>query len=203
VSQTYQGYLPRNGIGYQPVAQLPTNGADPGGYAVHMQPGGNLVAHTPGSAGAWAGRKAIRRRSSTRSAVLVLAATLPLLAATGTAASGRQAEDAVKPVFAGPIPNIPGKSLKTVEVSYAPGGRSGAHRHAKSAFIYAYVLEGAIRSQVEGEPVHVFRAGESWTEAPGAHHVVSENASKTKPARLLAVFIVDTDDAVLTTPDPH
>jgi len=103
--------------------------------------------------------------------------------------------------FAAPIPNIPGKSLKVVEVDFAPGAADGAHRHARSAYIYAQVLEGAIRSQVEGESARVYRAGEHWDEQPGAHHVGAANASKTKPARLLAVFVVDTDDTVLTTPD--
>jgi quercetin dioxygenase-like cupin family protein len=65
----------------------------------------------------------------------------------------------------------------------------------------AYVISGAIRSQVEGEPVRVYHAGETWSEAPGAHHVVSENASATQPAELLAVFLVDTGDGPLTTDD--
>ena len=109
----------------------------------------------------------------------------------------------VTPQFAHAIPNIPGKSLKAVVVRYAPGGTSPAHRHASSAFIYAYVLEGEIRSQVNDEPARVYHAGESWYETPGAHHKVSENASKTKPAKLLAVFVVDSADKVLTTPDTH
>ena len=107
----------------------------------------------------------------------------------------------VKPAFSHAIPNIPGKSLVSVVVSYAPGGNSPAHHHAGSAFIYAYVLSGAIRSQVDDGPVRIYRAGESFFEAPGAHHRVSENASATKPAKLLAVFVVDTDDHVLTIPD--
>lgn len=109
----------------------------------------------------------------------------------------------VTPQFAHAIPNIPGKSLKAVVVRYAPGGTSPAHHHASSAFIYAYVLEGDIRSQVNDEPARVYHAGESWYETPGAHHKVSENASKTKPAKLLAVFVVDSADKVLTTPDTH
>lgn len=109
----------------------------------------------------------------------------------------------VTPQFAHAIPNIPGKSLKAVVVRYAPGGTSPAHHHASSAFIYAYVLEGDIRSQVNEEPARVYHAGESWYETPGAHHKVSENASKTKPAKLLAVFVVDSADKVLTTPDTH
>ena len=80
---------------------------------------------------------------------------------------------------------------------------TAAHRHAGSAFIYAYVLSGAIRSQVDDEPARVYRAGEAWFENPGAHHRVSANASNTEPARLLAVFIVDAADQQLMIPDTH
>jgi len=99
------------------------------------------------------------------------------------------------------LPNVPGKSLKGVLVEYAPGGTSPAHTHPPSAFIYATVLEGEIRSQVNNGPVTTYRAGESFSENPGDHHAVSENASKTKPARLLAVFVVNTDEKNLTTND--
>lgn len=113
------------------------------------------------------------------------------------------AGEAVRPVFAHAIPNIPGKRLSAVEVTYVPGGRSPPHTHAPSAFIFAYVISGAIRSQVGSEPSQVYRAGETFFEAPGAHHGVSENASATEPARLLAVFVVDSADEPLTKPDPR
>jgi quercetin dioxygenase-like cupin family protein len=106
----------------------------------------------------------------------------------------------VRPVFDQPT-NVPGKSLKAVTVSYPPGAKSEAHHHAQSAFIMAYVISGAIRSQVEGEPARVYHAGETWSEAPGAHHTISENASATEPAELLAVFLVDPGDLPLTTDD--
>ncbi len=106
----------------------------------------------------------------------------------------------VRTVFDQPT-NVPGKSLETVTVSYPPGAKSAAHHHANSAFIMAYVISGAIRSQLEGEPARVYHAGETWSEAPGAHHTVSENASATEPAELLAVFLVDTGDGPLTTDD--
>ncbi|MGO7258866.1 cupin domain-containing protein, partial [Rhizobium brockwellii] len=77
---------------------------------------------------------------------------------------------------------------------------SPSHTHAKSAFIYAYVISGAIESKVNDGKTRVYRAGESWSELPGALHSISRNASKTKPAKLLAVFVVDTSDKVLTTP---
>ena len=98
------------------------------------------------------------------------------------------------------LPNVPGKSIKGVLVEYAPGGASPAHIHPKSAFIYATVLEGAIRSSVNDGPVNTYRKGESFSEMPGDRHSVSESASKTEPAKLLAVFVVDTDEKELLTP---
>ncbi|MDB5565883.1 MAG: hypothetical protein JWP84_2449 [Tardiphaga sp.] len=109
--------------------------------------------------------------------------------------------ETVKPVFQRAIPNVAGKNLVAVVVNYPPGGKSPPHRHAKSAFIYAYVLTGAIRSVVGTEPAKVYQAGESFHEEPGAHHRVSENASETQSASLLAVFIVDAEDQPLTVPD--
>lgn len=98
------------------------------------------------------------------------------------------------------IPNIPGKSLIAVEVDYAPGAASPPHTHANSAFIYAYVLSGEIESKVNGGETRIYKTGESWFEPPGAIHSISRNASKTEPAKLLAIFVVDSDDKVLTTP---
>ncbi|WP_119302833.1 cupin domain-containing protein [Dongia deserti] len=108
----------------------------------------------------------------------------------------------VRVVFDHPLPNVPGKSMKGVLVEYEPGGSSPAHTHPDSAFIYATVLEGAIRSQVNGGPITVYRAGENFAEMPGDHHGVSANASDTEPAKLLAVFVVDTDETNLVIDDP-
>jgi quercetin dioxygenase-like cupin family protein len=102
-----------------------------------------------------------------------------------------------------PVTNVPGKRLVSLIVEYPPGARSLPHRHAGSAFIYAHVLSGEIRSAVNDEPARVYRTGEGWFEKPGAHHVMSENASDTRPARLLVIFLVDETDKQLTTPDVH
>jgi quercetin dioxygenase-like cupin family protein len=107
----------------------------------------------------------------------------------------------VTPTFRQAIPNIPGKSLVAVTVDYPPAGKTPAHRHAPSAFIFGYVIEGEIRSQVDDEPARVYKKGESFHEVPGAHHRVSENASGSMPAKLLAVFVVDSNEKELTTLD--
>jgi quercetin dioxygenase-like cupin family protein len=109
--------------------------------------------------------------------------------------------ETVTPVFQRAIPNIPGRSMVAVVVTYPPGGKSAVHRHAPSAFIYAYVLSGAIRSQVDDGPAKIYHAGEGFYEAPGAQHRVSENASANESASLLAVFIVDPRENPLTIPE--
>ncbi|MFP3566372.1 cupin domain-containing protein [Paraburkholderia sp. SIMBA_030] len=125
-------------------------------------------------------------------------ATVAIFASAGAAA--HEATEIVKPNFEQAIPNVPGKSLVAVEVQYPPGAASVPHVHAKSAFIYAHVVSGAIESKVNDGEVRVYNAGESWSEPPGARHPVSRNASKTEPAKLLAVFVVDSNDKELTTP---
>src|SRR5439155_4041791 len=104
----------------------------------------------------------------------------------GSAQDSSNEKSKVTLVYEHVLPNAPGKSMKGVLVEYKPGGSSPAHTHPASAFIYATVLEGAIRCQVNDGPVKVYRAGESFAELPGDRHAVSANDSKTKPARLLA-----------------
>ena len=122
--------------------------------------------------------------------------------ALGIATGHAQEQDQVTTVFEQAIPNIPGKSMIALVVTYPPGEKSSPHRHAGSAFIYAHVLTGAIRSQVDDEPARIYRVGEGFHEVPGSHHRVSENASDREPASLLAVFVVDSKDVPLTIPDP-
>jgi quercetin dioxygenase-like cupin family protein len=129
----------------------------------------------------------------------VLAFLACLILPTGSAWG--QANNEEKTVFEHVIPNVEGKRMVAVVVTYPPGGKSLAHHHARSSFIYAYVLSGAIRSQVDDEPAKVYQAGEGFYEMPGSHHSISENASDSNPASLLAVFVVDSKDKPLTIPD--
>src|SRR6195256_6082193 len=139
---------------------------------------------------------ALRRAMRTASVPLVAAAI-----ALGASPAIAQDRDQVRVVFEHALPNVEGKRIVAVMVSYPPGGKSLAHRHAASAFIYAYVLSGAIRSQVGNDPAKVYHAGEGFYEMPGSHHKISENASEKESASLLAVFVVDSKDDPLTTPD--
>ena len=96
-------------------------------------------------------------------------------------------------VFDHAIPSVPGKSMKGILIEYGPGVATGAHIHPKSAFTYATVLEGAVRTSVNDGPAVVYKAGQTFAEMPGDRHSVDENASKTEPAKMLAVMVVDTD----------
>ena len=131
----------------------------------------------------------------------LIAAALVLIVPPAVPIAAPVVRSTVTRVFQHEIPNISGKTLISVIVNFAPGAKSGSHRHAPSAFIYAYVLSGAVRSQVDDQPVQIYHAGQTWFEPPGAHHVVSENASASEPAQVMAVFVVDTSDKPLTIPD--
>ena len=143
----------------------------------------------------------------------ILAASAALLAATPTrvvahdlAGAPASSEAALREtstrIFGRDLPNVPGKQLIASEVSYPPGASTPSHRHPETAFIFAYVLSGEIESVVNDEAPRIYRQGESWYEAPGSHHRVSRNASKTKPAKLLAVFVAESGTGQLVFPDP-
>ena len=128
----------------------------------------------------------------------LLLVALPFGGAVAQAPKEKNAK--VTLVYQHELPNVPGKSVKGVLVEYGPGGYSPGHLHPKSAFIYATVLEGAVRSQINEGPATVYTVGQNFTELPGDRHAVSANASETQPAKLLAVFVVDSNETVLVIP---
>ncbi|BAN25517.1 cupin domain-containing protein [Caballeronia insecticola] len=136
---------------------------------------------------------------STRN-ILVLAAAFVFGASHALAHDTAGAEEIVTPVMKQAIPEAAGKNVLMATVFYKPGQASEAHTHPGS--IFAYVLEGRVTSQLEGSPAKTYGPGESWYEPPGAHHVVSKNASATKPAKLL-VFAIAGDGEPIKQPLPH
>ncbi|MFI9387430.1 cupin domain-containing protein [Kutzneria sp. NPDC052558] len=99
------------------------------------------------------------------------------------------------------LPNAEGKTFTSQIVDFPPGAAAPPHRHGQ-AFVYAYVLQGDVRSQVDDQPVTTFHQGQNWSEQPGAHHVVAANASTTERAKLLVVYVSTTGDQ-LQANDPH
>jgi quercetin dioxygenase-like cupin family protein len=108
--------------------------------------------------------------------------------------------ETLTPVLQMALPNVDGKTFTAARVNFPPAARAAPHRHG-AAFVYAYVLNGTVASRLEGQPVRTYHQGESWFERPGAHHVLTENTSRTRPAKLLVVFISNTGDK-LKVDDP-
>ena len=120
--------------------------------------------------------------------------------APAAATVSKPPSETLSPLFEQALPNVKGKTFTSAIVDFPPAARAVPHRHGE-AFVYAYVLEGTVRSQLAGQPVRTYHQGENWVEQPGAHHVLTENTSRTKPAKLLVVFISNTGDK-LKVDDP-
>ncbi|KAJ5691842.1 RmlC-like cupin domain-containing protein [Penicillium macrosclerotiorum] len=88
--------------------------------------------------------------------------------------------------------NCPGKSIVGLRVEFPPHGSTPPHRHG-GASVSAYVISGNLLNKMNDDPMKVIKTGETWFEAPGCHHRISDNASKTDPATLFAVLVLDTD----------
>jgi quercetin dioxygenase-like cupin family protein len=132
-------------------------------------------------------------RPVARQRLVILVCTLLVAAFSAGSATAQDEGAKATVVFDQVLPNVPGKSMKGILVEYGPGVVSPGHIHPKSAFIYATVLQGAIRTSVNDGPPVIYKAGQNFPEMPGDRHTLDENASKTEPAKLLAVFVVDTD----------
>jgi quercetin dioxygenase-like cupin family protein len=89
------------------------------------------------------------------------------------------------------LPPLDGAHLEVtlIEVNYAPGESSTSHSHPCA--VIGYMLQGAYRTQVQGEPEHILHPGDTFYEPPNGVHVVSANASQTEPAKFLAYFLCD------------
>lgn len=128
-------------------------------------------------------------------------------ASTTTSAASKATSGAPKhppapqpPLFQQALPNVKNRTFTSRIVEFPPSGHAAPHRHGK-AFVYAYVLDGTVRSKLDGEPARTYHKGQNWVEQPGAHHVTTENTSRTAPARLLVVFVSRTGDE-LKVDDP-
>lgn len=118
------------------------------------------------------------------------------------AAPGRPATE-IKPISCTPLPDIPGKAVTVAVVDFPPDAYTPRHRHPGN--VTAFVLKGTLKSQLAGEPPITYTQGQSWFEPTGAIHLYAENASKTEPASLLAMFVADENCGPLTIflPDGH
>jgi quercetin dioxygenase-like cupin family protein len=127
------------------------------------------------------------------SATLFSHAQAPAGTGTPAKAGAVKREEALRHL----LPDLPGKEVTVVTISYPPGAGSPPHRHPGS--VVGYVLEGALVMQMDGHPPVTYHAGQSFYEAPNQLHAVSRNASTTRPARLLA-FVITGQGQPITLP---
>ncbi|MFG2357508.1 cupin domain-containing protein [Streptomyces sp. NPDC048521] len=125
--------------------------------------------------------------------------TTAAVASPAAMASTRPTET-LKPLLQQALPNVKGKTFTSLIVDFPPNARAMPHRHSQ-AFVYAYVLEGTVRSRLAGKPALTYHQGDNWVEPPGAHHLLTENTSPTERARLLVVFVSNTGEK-LKVDDP-
>src|SRR5678815_1854386 len=104
-------------------------------------------------------------------------------------------EAKVTDLFSKDLVNLPGKEGLMMIVDYPPGSTDPVHRHNANAFIY--VLEGSIVMQVRGGKETTLTPGQTFYEGLDDVHVVGRNASKTKPAKFIVVFVKDKGAPVL------
>jgi quercetin dioxygenase-like cupin family protein len=120
--------------------------------------------------------------------VLAAVALITLSLSTVAAQSPPQASaGVVHELMRQPLADKPGTDVVVITVDYPPGGSTPPHEHP--GYTYAYVLEGAVVSQLDDQPAQTFSAGQMWSELPHQHHMVSRNASATAGAKLLVFFI--------------
>ena len=163
----------------------------------------------------WSDSGAGRRRSAAVAslAIIGLAAIAAGLSLTGAPHAPAPAHGAVQmsgaesnaaarpraqqqPIACEKLPNVPGKSITTLLVSFPPNAFTPRHRHPGS--VTAYVIKGTLRSQLNDGPVGTFGPGGTWFEPPGTIHSMVENPSPTEPAEIMAIFVADTDCGALT-----
>ena len=121
------------------------------------------------------------------------AATCPVLSQELSKVPTEKAKERARVLFSRELPKLDSNHLKVtlVEVNYGPGEASAPHSHPCAVF--GYVVAGALRTRVKGEPEMIYAAGGTFYEAPNGIHLVSANASTTEPAKLLAYLICDQD----------
>jgi quercetin dioxygenase-like cupin family protein len=128
-------------------------------------------------------------RSLRAARVGLVPAAFALLAFSAAAGGAAASDAAVAPLLTRDLIGMPGKEVTMETVEYAPGGKSPPHRHHAQVFVY--VLEGSVRMQVQGSPAVTLGPGGTFYESPDDLHVLSENASATKPAKFLVVMVKD------------
>ena len=125
----------------------------------------------------------------------ILTTTSTLMAQTSV--TPPKAQETITPLITKDLAGFPGEQALMYTVDFPPGFSSPIHRH--NAQVSVYVLDGSVVMQVRGGKEVTLGPGQTFYEDPSDVHVVSRNASSTKPARFL-VFLINKKGAPLVIP---
>jgi quercetin dioxygenase-like cupin family protein len=136
-----------------------------------------------------------------RGPLVAIAKRIPMLALLTTSTliitNPLMAQETVTPIMSHALAEVSGKEVLMYTVDFPAGFSSPVHRH--NAQVCVYVLEGSVVMQVKGGKEITLTPGQSFYEDPDDIHVVSRNASRSKPAKFL-VFLIKKKGAPLVTP---
>ncbi|HEV2288246.1 MAG TPA: cupin domain-containing protein [Candidatus Acidoferrales bacterium] len=123
--------------------------------------------------------------------IFLAIAALALCAQTGAQHSPAARAKPLPPMFTQALPALDGHHLLVdfLELNYAPGQSTPPHTH--SCPIIAHIAEGAMRVQIQGQPAHIYKAGDTFYEAPHGIHLIAQNVSQKNPAKVLIFVVCD------------
>jgi len=130
-----------------------------------------------------------RNRLAMLASGALLACWLSSASSAADPAGAEKNRGTAQPLLTQDLPDIPGKEVVVLTVTYLPGGASLPHRH--DADVFVYVLEGSVLMQVDGQPPVTLGPGQTFHEGPGDIHRQSANASATQPAKFVVFMIKD------------
>jgi quercetin dioxygenase-like cupin family protein len=135
----------------------------------------------------------------TSSKPMLALAVLSILILTGTltAQNAVTAQETITPLITKDLAGFPGEEVLMYTVDFPPGFSSPVHRH--NAQVSVYVLEGTVVMQLRGQKELTLQPGQTFYEDPNDIHVVSRNASSTRPAKFI-VFLIHKKGTPLVIP---
>ena len=127
--------------------------------------------------------------------LLAITAGLSILAHAAIPSDAVMAQQAMPPskvqeLMKQMLPEVPGRETRVLTIDIPPGGGTPPHRHP-GHHIFGYVVDGTYRFKVGDKPEVTLKPGDTFYEAPGELHAVSQNASAAVPAKLLVVIVAE------------
>lgn len=132
-----------------------------------------------------------------RRAMVIGVSLVWVMAIAGVTAAGAQPAGFKRTVLQRSDISIPGREAVMAKIEFGPGVQSGRHTHPGEEA--GYVLDGALRFDIEGKAPVTLKAGEAFfIEAGRPHNVLNEGPAA---AAILGTYIVEKGKP-LATPAP-